>query len=87
MANPLPNEKEIYEMIKKEEITIHPLIWKLLNHHIRNELYMINLIIGSTVLDGELLNDENARKVIKHSQEIQNLLDRIAQVTKQRAQD
>ena len=80
MANPLPEEQEIYERIKKENILIHPLVWELISHHIRNELYMINLIIGSTVLDGALLNEENARKVLKHSKAIQGFLDELWKV-------
>jgi len=82
MANPLPNEQEIFEKIKKENITIHPLIWELINHHIGNDLYMINLIVGLTILDGEPLTEENANKIIKHSKEIQSFLDKLAQATK-----
>ncbi|MEM7816825.1 MAG: hypothetical protein QXZ20_02840 [Candidatus Aenigmatarchaeota archaeon] len=43
MANPLANEKEIYEKIEKEKLTIHPIIWELINHHIRNDLNYIIL--------------------------------------------
>jgi len=81
MANPLPEEQEIYERIKKENIIIHPLVWELINHHIRNELHMINLIIGSTALDGEVLSEENARKVLKHSKAIQEFFDELWKVT------
>jgi len=81
MANPLPEEQEIYERIKKENIIIHPLIWELINHHIRNELHMINLIIGSTVLDGEILSEEDAGKVLKHSKAIQEFLDELFKAT------
>lgn len=87
MANPLSNEQEIYERIKKENITVHPLIWELINHHIGNDLYMINLIIGSTVLGGESLSEENAKKVIKHSRQIQNFLDKLAEATKPKIED
>ena len=84
MANPLPNEQEIYEKIKKENITIHPVIWELIDHHIGNGLYMINLILGSTVLDGEPLSEEDARKILKHSKEIDGFLDKLAEATKPR---
>lgn len=82
MANPLHNEQEIYEKIKKENITIHPLIWQLIDHHISNDLYTINLIIGSTVLDGESLSGENAKKILFHIKEIKNFLEGLANVTK-----
>jgi len=84
MANPLPKEKEIYERLKKENIIIHPLIWELINHHIRNELHMINLIIGSTVLDGEILSEGDAGKVLKHSKAIQEFLDELWKVTEKK---
>lgn len=82
MANPLSNEQEIYEKIKKDNITIHPLIWELINHHIGNDLYMINLVIGSTISDGEPLSKEDASKVLHHSKQIQDFLDKLSQVTK-----
>jgi hypothetical protein len=81
MANPLPHELEIYEKIKKDNISIHPLIWQLIEHHINNDLYMINLIIGSTILDGEPLSEENAKKVLKHTKEIEDFLNKLAEVT------
>jgi hypothetical protein len=46
MANPLPNENEIYEKIKKENITVDPLIWELLSHNIRNDIHCISLSLG-----------------------------------------
>ncbi len=46
MANPLPNEKEVYRRIEKEHLTIDPLIWNLLNHHIRNDLNWITMCVG-----------------------------------------
>ena len=82
MANPLPNEQEICERIKKENLTIHPLIWQLIEHHINNDLHMINLIIGSTVLDSEPLSEENAKKIINHSEAIKDFLDRLWRLTK-----
>jgi hypothetical protein len=49
MANPLPDEDNIYEMIKRENIRIHPRVWELINHHIRNDLNRISTGIGSLV--------------------------------------
>lgn len=82
MANPLPNEEEIYERIKRENIIVHPIVWQLIEHHINNDLYVINLIIGSTVLDGQPLSEEDARKILKRSKEIKDFLDKLAGVTK-----
>jgi len=84
MANPLPNEQEIYEKIKEENINIHPLVWQLLEHHITNDLYAINLIIGSTVLDGQTLSVDNGEKILKHTNEIKNFLTKLADSTKKK---
>jgi hypothetical protein len=87
MANPLPNEAEVYERIKQESITVHPLIWELLNHHINNDLYAINLIIGSTVLDGENMTEDNARRVLKHTKEIKDFLNKLSDATKPKTKE
>ena len=82
MANPLPNEKEIFEKIKKENITVHSLVWDLIAHHIHNDLHMINLILGSTILDGEPFTETDGKKILKHSQEIKSFLDKLYEATK-----
>jgi hypothetical protein len=81
MANPLSDEQEIYERIKKENLTIDPLIWDLIRHHIGNDLYAINLILGSTVLDGEQLSEENARKILAHATAIKDFLAKLSKAT------
>ena len=81
MANPLPNEQEIYDKIKREKINIHPLIWELIRHHIGNDLYVINIILGSTVLDGEILTEDAAKKILRHSEQIQGFIDKLGEAT------
>ena len=87
MANPLPHEPEIYERIKSENISVHPLIWELLNHHVNNDLYAINLIVGSTVLDGETLSEDNARRIVKHTKEIKDFLNKLSEATKSKTKE
>ena len=41
MANNLADEDRIYQLIEKGEATIHPEVWKLLSHHIGNDLQVI----------------------------------------------
>ncbi|MCX5704165.1 MAG: hypothetical protein NT066_06735 [Candidatus Omnitrophica bacterium] len=82
MSNPLPNEHEIYEKIKDGSIVIHPSILSLLEHHIGNDVYMINLIIGSTVLDGETLSVENAKKILNHCHQIKDVLNKLGKLTR-----
>ncbi|MFH1875318.1 MAG: hypothetical protein ABH865_00315 [Candidatus Omnitrophota bacterium] len=46
MANPLPNEAELYARMEKEHINVHPLVWEFINHHVRNDLNWITMCIG-----------------------------------------
>ncbi|MCX5695012.1 MAG: hypothetical protein NT014_07865 [Candidatus Omnitrophica bacterium] len=87
MANPLPNEQQIYEKLKSENITIHPLIWELIEHHINNDIYMINLIIGSTVMDGEALSQENAKKILNHVKAINDFLGKLGKLTQPKSKN
>ena len=41
MANKLVDEDRIFQLIEKGEATIHPEVWKLLSHHIGNDLQAI----------------------------------------------
>lgn len=87
MANPLPEENEIYEKIKSGEASIHPLIMSLLEHHVGNDVYMINLIIGSTVMDGEVLSVENAKKILGHCDQIKDILEKLDKLAIQKKSD
>ena len=59
-----------YERIKNEKMIIDPLIWDLIGDHLVNDVYAINAILGSTVLDGDPLSKENAKKIIQHGEEL-----------------
>lgn len=50
MANPLKEEKQLYAQIKKEKITMHPVLWNLFNHHIRNDTTIISMAVGEYAL-------------------------------------
>jgi hypothetical protein len=84
MANPMSNEHLVYEKIKSENSVIPPFIWDLINHHINNDLYMINLIIGTTVLDGEPLSEKDGQKVIDHVNAIKDFLIKLEEATRQK---
>ncbi len=82
MANPMRDEEEIYAKIREQNITIHPLVWELIDHHISNDLYIINIILGSTILDGQSLTKENAESILAHSKSIKNFLIKLGKETK-----
>ena len=84
MANPLGNEKELYERIKKEKIEIHPIIWDLLSHHIGNDLYAITMGLQTTVLDPlhpKPLTEEIAKKMLERAFNIKELIYKLREAT------
>lgn len=82
MANPMREEEEIYQQIRDQKIAIHPLVWELIDHHISNDLYIINIILGSTILDGQSFTKENAESILAHSKSIKNFLVKLGKETK-----
>lgn len=83
MANPLPNEKELYEKIEKEKISIPPDFWDLLEHHLGNDIYAISLIAGSHVSgeEAEPIPIEDGRKIISRCAEIRTFLKKLREVS------
>lgn len=79
MANPLPNEDELYERIKKEKITIHPVIWDILTHHIGNDLSLVTMPL-ELMLDPTHpipLTNEKAKSMLKHAMLIKELINKL----------
>jgi hypothetical protein len=83
MCNPLNNEEKIYEVIKHEHLDIPPLIWELIDHHLGNDLYIINLIAGSHVVgkDKNPIPVEQGEKIIKYCKEINLFFRKLKEVT------
>ena len=50
MANPLPNEEDIYQKIETQNLKIDSSIWELIDHHIRNDLQVIAVAISNILL-------------------------------------
>jgi DUF917 family protein len=48
---------------------------------------MINLIIGSTVLDGTTLSEDNANKILNHTKGIKIFLDKLSDVARPNSKD
>lgn len=83
MANPLPNEKELYERIKNEKITVHPVIWELLSHHIGNDLCMVTAPL-EMMLDKKYpipLTEDKAKNMLKHAFLIKELIFKLREAT------
>ncbi len=79
MANPLSNEKELYEKIEKEKLSIPAVIWELLEHHLGNDLYAITLIAGTYVTgeDKEPIPVEDGQKILKRCDTIRAFLKKL----------
>jgi len=45
MANPMPNEQALYEEIQQDGVYLDPRIWKILSHHIGNDIQVIYLSV------------------------------------------
>jgi len=86
MANPLSNEKELYEKIEKEKLIIPSAVWQLLEHHIGNDVYAISLIAGTYVTgqDKEPIPVPDGEKIIKHCEGIRQLLKKLGAAARPR---
>lgn len=83
MANPLPNEAELYKKIEDERLTIPKPIWDLLCHHIGNDLYAISLITSSYVTgeDKEPIPVEAGEKILNHVYALKSLMLKLYEIT------
>lgn len=83
MANPLPEEKELYEKIKKEKLSIPKTIWELINHHIGNDLNVVFIIAGNYIFRDirEPIPPEAAERIVKHCQNIKEFLNKLKDAT------
>ena len=79
MANPLPYEDENYETIKKNKFAVPREVWKLIAHHIGNDVNIIQLIIGSHTIgpDSEPIPLEDAKKILNHCDAIRRFLSKL----------
>ena len=84
MANPFSNEAAIYEKIKSENIKIDPSIWELIEHYIGNDVYAMQLIVGSYIVgdDPEDIPAEDGKKLIQHCEGIRKFLEKLKKATK-----
>ena len=45
MANPMPNEQDLLQEIKKAGVSLDPRLWQILSHHIGNDIQVIQLAV------------------------------------------
>jgi hypothetical protein len=83
MANPLSNEKELYEQIKNEGITIKPEIWNLIYHRLGNDITAINLLCQYYFTNKEEVPILEAKKILIYTQDIKLIINSIISITKE----
>lgn len=85
MANPLTNEAELYERVKKENIKVHPLVWELIDHNIGNDIQIIQFIVGNYVVgdNPESIPPDHGKKILDHCDEVRKFLRKLKEATKE----
>jgi len=82
MANPLPNEKELYERIKSENIALNPDIWDLLYHRIGDDITSINLLCQYYLGLRQPVPVEEAKKILNYTRHIKDIVNEVTRVSK-----
>ena len=50
MALPLRNEDKLYDDLKRDKVKVDSRIWELINHHVRNDLNLVTVVLGTLYL-------------------------------------
>lgn len=82
MANPLTNEKELFEQIQNEHISIAPGIWDLLYNKIGDDVSAINLLCRYYLTQNQEVPPAEAKKIITYVMDGKRIIDDICAVTK-----
>ncbi|MDD4910105.1 MAG: hypothetical protein PHR44_05445 [Candidatus Omnitrophica bacterium] len=77
MANPMPNEKECYERIEREKITIDHEIWDLFYNRIGDDITAINLLCQYYLKDNKKIPMKEAEKILSYTKNIKAVVSKI----------
>ena len=77
MANVHTNEQELYDRIKNENISIHPLVWDTLYLYLGDYISGINFITSYYVEKNEPISIEDSRKILAYTQKIKEIVDKL----------
>ncbi len=83
MANPLPNEKLIYERIKNENIGISSDIWNLLYNYVGDNVTAINLLCQYYSNANESIPVQETRKIITYTRHIKDIVNKVTMVSQE----
>lgn len=82
MANPLPNEKELYEQISNERIKIDPEIWDLLYNRIGDDVSSVNLLCQYYLEAKQPVPVNEAKKILMYNRHIKEIIREVTVVSK-----
>ncbi|PIQ88704.1 MAG: hypothetical protein COV72_07185 [Candidatus Omnitrophica bacterium CG11_big_fil_rev_8_21_14_0_20_42_13] len=77
MANPLQNEKELFEQIKTENITMPPVIWNFIYTYIGDDVTAINLICQYYLDKSEPMPVAEAKRIETYSSNAGDVIKRL----------
>lgn len=80
MANPLPEEKALYEKIKKEHITISNDFWDLLYNRIGDDVTAINLLCQNYLAERKPVPQQEAHNILRYTRHIKDVVNKITRV-------
>lgn len=79
MANPLTNERELYDRIKNERISVPLAIWDLIYHYLCDDIAAIAQITLSHLRYGKPIPPSDAKKILEHTKKINATVRKILQ--------
>jgi hypothetical protein len=74
------NDKILKE-IRDKQIVLHPAVKELFTHYIGTDVYVINLAIGSTVLNNENIDQGLIMGILDRTRSIKQFMDKLRQAT------
>ncbi len=81
MPRPLPNEKQLYEQIKKENITVSSDIWGLIYNYVGDNVTAISLLCQYYLKNNESIPVEEAKRIITHTRHIKDIVNKVTLVS------
>lgn len=77
MANPLADEKEIYERIRAEKMVIARDIWQVIYYRLGDDLSAVNLLCEYYVTNNEPMPVEEIKKILVYTADIKDIISEI----------
>jgi len=82
MANPLPEEKELFERIKNEKISLSPEIWDMLYNRLGDDVSGINLLCQYYLTSNQQIPFEEGKKILNFTRHIKEIINQLTVISK-----